>query len=163
MLIPPPPLPLCRQEGMGVGLLSEWLQKQHSPLYQSSNLVGTLQLIDSIGLRVEQPSSPCSWRIPWYFSRSLAHTHADIDPTMPNMCTGDFHVLQRLNNSCGIYAIYTVVHCLPPGLPCMNVFFTSQGDILKLGLASSSLSPIFILFHFHLNYTEHLFELLLQL
>ena len=45
----------------------------------------------------------------------------------------------------------------------MHVFFTSQGDILKLGLKSSSLSgaflktlpPIFILFHFHLNYTEH--------
>ena len=47
-----------------------------SPLYQSSNLVGTLRLIDSMGLRVERPSSPCSWRIPWYFSRSLAHTHA---------------------------------------------------------------------------------------
>ena len=48
-------------------------------------------------------------RIPWYFSRSLAHTHADIDPTMPNMCTGAFYVLQRLNKSCAIYAIYTVV------------------------------------------------------
>ena len=79
-------------------------------MYQSSNLVGTLRLIDSIGLRVERPCSPCSWRIPWYFSRSLAHTHADIDPTMPNMCTGAFYVLQRLNNSCAIYAIYTVVN-----------------------------------------------------
>ena len=29
---------------------------------------------------------------------------------MPNMCTGAFYVLQtRLNNSCAIYAIYTVV------------------------------------------------------
>ena len=79
------------------------------PVYRSSNLVGTLRLIDSIGLRVERPYSPSSQRIPWYFSRSLAHTHADIDSTMPNMCTGAFYVLQRLNNSCAIYAIYTVV------------------------------------------------------
>ena len=28
---------------------------------------------------------------------------------MPNMCTGAFYVLDRLNNSCAIYAIYTVV------------------------------------------------------
>ena len=28
---------------------------------------------------------------------------------MPNMCTVAFYVLQRLNNSCAIYAIYTVV------------------------------------------------------
>ena len=77
-----------------------------TPVYRSSNLVGTLRLIDSIGLRVERPYSPSSQRIPWYFSRSLAHTHADIDPIMLNMCTGAFYVLQRLNNS---YAIYTVV------------------------------------------------------
>ena len=31
---------------------------------------------------------------------------------MPNMFTGSFYVLQRLNNSCAIYAIYTVVACL---------------------------------------------------
>ena len=80
-----------------------------SEKHQSSNLVGTLRLIDSIGLRVERPYSPSSRRIPWYFSRSLAHTHAVIDPTMPNMCSGAFYVLQRLNNSCAIYAIYTVV------------------------------------------------------
>ena len=80
-----------------------------SPVYRSSNLVGTLRHIDSIGLRVERPYSPSSRRIPWYVSRSLAHTHADFDPTMPNMCTGSFYVLQRLNNSCAIYAIYTVV------------------------------------------------------
>ena len=80
-----------------------------APVYQSSNLVRTLRLIDSIGLRVERPYSPSSRRIPWYFSRSLAHTHADIDLTMPNMCTGAFYVLHRLNNSCAIYAIYTVV------------------------------------------------------
>ena len=80
-----------------------------SPVYQSSNLVGTLRLIDSIGLRVERPYSPSSRRIPWHFSRSLAHTHADTYPTMPNMCTGAFYVLHRLNNSCAIYAIYTVV------------------------------------------------------
>ena len=54
-------------------------------------------------------AKPGQARIPWYFSRSLAHTHADIDPTMPNMWTGAFYVLQRLNNSCAIYAIYTVV------------------------------------------------------
>ena len=28
---------------------------------------------------------------------------------MPNMCTGAFDVLHRPNNSCAIYAIYTVV------------------------------------------------------
>ena len=28
--------------------------------------------------------------------------------TMSNMCTGAFYVLQRLNNSCAIYAIYAV-------------------------------------------------------
>ena len=47
---------------------------------------------------------------------------------------------------------------------------TCQGDIVKLGLEGSSLSgaviktlpPIFILFHFFLNYTEHLLELQLQ-
>ena len=80
-----------------------------TPLYQSFNLVGTLRHIDSIGLRVERPYSPSHRRIPWYVSRYLAHTHADFDPTMPNMCTGSFYVLQRLNNSCAIYAIYTVV------------------------------------------------------
>ena len=50
----------------------------------------------------------------------------------------------------------------------MHVFFTSQGDIMKLGLDSSSLSgafletlpPISVLFHFYLNYTEHILELL---
>ena len=83
---------------------------------RSSNLVGSLQLIDSIGLRVERPYSPSSRRIPWYFCRSLAHTDADIDPTMPNMCTGAFYVLQRLNNSCAIYAIYTVVYRYSPFL-----------------------------------------------
>ena len=31
-------------------------------------------------------------------------------------------------------------HCLPPGSPCMHVFFTRQGDIMKLGLEKSSLS-----------------------
>ena len=53
----------------------------------------------------------------------------------------------------------------------MHVFFTSQGDIMKLGLLSSSLfetfletlPPIFILFQFHLNYIEHILELLFQL
>ena len=53
----------------------------------------------------------------------------------------------------------------------MHVFFASQGDITKLGLESSSLfetfpetvPPIFILFHFHLNYIEHILELLFQL
>ena len=60
-------------------------------------------------------------------------------------------------------------HCLPPGSPCMRVFFTSQGDIVKLGLESTSLSgafletlpPIFILLYFHLILTEHILELLL--
>ena len=53
----------------------------------------------------------------------------------------------------------------------MHVLFTNQGDIMKLGLESSALSGafletlplIFILFHFHLNYTEHVLELLPQL
>ena len=62
-------------------------------------------------------------------------------------------------------------HCLPPGSSGIHVFFTSQGDIMKLGLESSSLfeelletlPPIFILSYFHLNYTEHILELLLQL
>ena len=52
----------------------------------------------------------------------------------------------------------------------MHVFFASQGDIMKLGLEGSSLyeafletlPPIFILFHFLLNYTEHIFKLLSQ-
>ena len=86
----PPPLPLCRREGMGVGLLSESLQK---------------------------------------------------------------------------------LYCLPRDSPCMHAFFKSQGDIMKLGLESSSLPgafletlpPIFILLHFHLNYTEHILEIWLQL
>ena len=62
-------------------------------------------------------------------------------------------------------------HCLPPGSHCMHVFFTNQSDIMKLGLESSSLSGAFletlpsilILFHFHLNYTEHILDLLFQL
>ena len=91
------------------------------PVYQSSNLVGTLQLIDSIGLRVEQPSSPSSRGNPWYFSRSLDHTHADIDPTMPNMCTGALYELQRLNNSSAIYDIYTVVPPLPSWTHCRSL------------------------------------------
>ena len=33
---------------------------QCAPVYQSSNLVGTLRLIDSIGLWVERPYSPSS-------------------------------------------------------------------------------------------------------
>ena len=53
----------------------------------------------------------------------------------------------------------------------MHVFFRSQGDIMELGLESSSLFEtfletlplIFILFHFHLNYIEHILELLSQL
>ena len=53
----------------------------------------------------------------------------------------------------------------------MHVFFTSQGDIMALGLEISLLSgafletlpPIFILVHFHLNYTEHIFELFLTI
>ena len=84
-------------------------------MYRSSNLVGTLRHIDSIGLRVERPYSPSRRRIPWYVSRSLAHTHADFDPTMPNMCTGSFYVLQRLNNSCAIYeALQDTVYILVP-------------------------------------------------
>ena len=47
---------------------------------------------------------------------------------------------------------------------------TCQGYIAKLGLEGSSLPgavletlpPVFILFHFFLNYTEHLLELWLQ-
>ena len=98
-----------RQSSVQVEQLGATWVITESPVYWSSNLVGTLRLIDSIGLRVERPYSPSSRRIPWYFSTSLAHTHADIDPTMPNMCTGAFYVLQRLNNRCAIYAIYTVV------------------------------------------------------
>ena len=39
---------------------------------------------------------------------------------MPNMCTGAFYVLQRLNNSCAIYAIYTVVRSM---YPHQRIFF----------------------------------------
>ena len=53
----------------------------------------------------------------------------------------------------------------------MHVYFTSQGDIMKLGQEGSSLSEAFlktlpsilIALHFHLNYVEHILELLLQL
>ena len=75
-----------------------------SPVNQSSNVGGTLRHIDSIALRVEWPCQPCRRRIPWYFSRSFGHTNAEVNPTMPKMCTGSFHVLQRLNNSCAIYS-----------------------------------------------------------
>ena len=71
----------------------------------------------------------------------------------------------------GLWSFIPHHYCLPPGSPCMHVFFTSQGDIIKLRQESSSLSeaflktllPIFILYHFHLNYTEPILELLLQL
>ena len=53
----------------------------------------------------------------------------------------------------------------------MHIFFTSQGDITNFELESSSLfgilletlPHIFILFHFHLNYIEHILKLLFQL
>ena len=80
-----------------------------SPVNRSSNLIGTLRHIDSIALRVGRPSQPSHRRIPSYVSRSLGHTNAEVNPTMPKMCSGSFHVLQRLNNSCAIYAIYSVV------------------------------------------------------
>ena len=80
-----------------------------APVNHSSNLIGILRHIDSIALRVGQPSQPSHRRIPSYVSRSLGHTNAEVNPTMPKMCSGSFHVLQRLNNSCAIYAIYTVV------------------------------------------------------
>ena len=35
-------------------------------------------------------------------------------------------------------------NCLPPESPCMHVFFTRQGDIMKLGLENSSLSWAFL-------------------
>ena len=86
------------------------------PVNQSFNLIGILRHIDSIGLRVERPCQPCRRRIPGYFSRSLGHTNAEVNPTMPKMCTRSFHVLQRLNNSGAIYAMYTVVRC-----PCKDI------------------------------------------
>ena len=80
-----------------------------APVNQSFILIGILRHIDSIGLRVERPCQPCRRRIPGYFSRSLGHTNAEVNPTMPKMCTRSFHVLQRLNKSGAIYAMYTVV------------------------------------------------------
>ena len=82
----------------------------YAPVYRSFNLIGKLRPIDSIGLRVERPCQPCRRQIPWYVSRSLGHTNAEFNPTMPSMCTGCFYVLQRRNNNCAIYAIYTVVY-----------------------------------------------------
>ena len=53
----------------------------------------------------------------------------------------------------------------------MLSFFTSQGDIVKLGLENCLLSgaflktlpPLFLSFHFLLKYTEHFLELWLEL
>jgi hypothetical protein len=43
------------------------------------------------------------------------------------MCTGAFYVLQRLNNSCAIYAVYSVVEHIPP----VRAIISGSGSILE--------------------------------